>query len=992
MGTGLKMNIPFAFMSLVMLAVMAVSMWKDTHPEWMVYQDRFEKIERRILLAQRNDLARRLQHPDYHGDYLKAQKRYLDSKAASDSASGALEETEANLEELDLQQKLQDGGGSEEGAAESGGGQGAKGSTQTSKDELAALDQEFKDAGGNKPSPTQTSKDELAALDQEFKDAGGNKPSPTQTSKDELAALDQEFKDAGGNKPSPTQTSEDELAALDQEFKDTGGKKPAAAPAEGAPEAATPEVPATFEEADFTIDVKGAEARLDAAEHDLLAAESRHTKEMIGLPKEEELKRQIADTLLKEAQQGVAVAKAGLELESRKADVKNAALVAKWALDAKELQAGKGSGRAPEDPQRTRQLEESKRNLEGHVSLLRRDLRLVDSRLERNRSGKREIDQIYVDRLGAVDRCTTCHLAVEDPAFKDAPQPFRAHPGKMLQLHAVEKFGCASCHGGWGDALDLKAAHGELVGKGKPLMIGVQAQASCGKCHGESKQLVGAGTYLAGAELFRNSGCLGCHKVESVDPPAKTGPSLDRVSEKINPEWLVGWLKNPRSHTPLARMPNFGLDDGQARAIAAYLFSQRGSAPPKVPPFVPSLAPDSGQAGQHLAQSLGCLGCHSIRGEGGTVGPELTNIRNKVRPDWLSAWLHNPKAYLPQGRMPVIGLSQEENLSISNYLLSLAPPKPDSPDLLAWLNDRALAKEGSKLIVNRGCAGCHDIKGFERIAAPELTHIGDNSADLLEFGHAKGVGRNLNAWISAKLRDPKSFDTSQFHAQMPKFGFDEKEIQSLAVYLMSLTSQELPSEYTKGIRDLDMPLVAGRRVFADHSCSACHRLSGVGAKIGPELTREGEKVKPAWLFEFLKQPVRLRWWQKARMPNFHLSDKDATILTEYLMALSNQPEPYDYTPPERKVYPLADVGAKLFVEMKCQSCHPLAGKQAVAGGDTAKLGPDLGMAPMRLKSEWMFRFFKDPQGFDPGTQMPTFKRPDRVFRAVIDFLMKPHSP
>lgn len=147
-------------------------------------------------------------------------------------------------------------------------------------------------------------------------------------------------------------------------------------------------------------------------------------------------------------------------------------------------------------------------------------------------------------------------------------------------------------------------------------------------------------------------------------------------------------------------------------------------------------------------------------------------------------------------------------------------------------------------------------------------------------------------------------------------------------------------------------------------------------------------VRPAWLFGFLKQPARIRWWEDARMPNFHLTDYEATTLTEYFMALSNQPAPYEYTPPDQKVFPLADSGAKFFNDLKCQSCHPLAGKQGVVGGDTKKIGPDLGMAPVRLKKDWMLRFLRDPQAFSPGTQMPTFGKPDEQYSAIIDFLMK----
>jgi len=219
----------------------------------------------------------------------------------------------------------------------------------------------------------------------------------------------------------------------------------------------------------------------------------------------------------------------------------------------------------------------------------------------------------------------------------------------------------------------------------------------------------------------------------------------------------------------------------------------------------------------------------------------------------------------------------------------------------------------------------------------------------------------------------------------------KSDAEAITVYLQSLTAQEFPTEYRQSLLDENSPLVAGARVFARHDCTACHTISGRGGKIGPELTREGERVNPSWLFKFLKAPSRIRWWQDARMPNFHLTNEEATQLTEYFMGLSNQPAPYEYTPPDKLVFPLASAGAKYFVDLKCQSCHPIGGKQLVAGGDTKKLGPDLGLAQTRLKQDWMLRFLRDPQAVSPGTQMPSFGKPDYMYQGIIDFLMKGSS-
>ncbi len=433
-------------------------------------------------------------------------------------------------------------------------------------------------------------------------------------------------------------------------------------------------------------------------------------------------------------------------------------------------------------------------------------------------------------------------------------------------------------------------------------------------------------------------------------------------------------------------MPNLGLDDTQAQQMSIYLLNQDAALTSLKPSPMPHVATDL--AGKRLMTSLGCLGCHSVQGEGSNLGPELSHMRGKVRSEWLYAWILNPKQYLPNSQMPVFGLTRPQAELIGNYLLSLDSSKPAQRTVELNLSDKKAVAAGSELIAQRGCAGCHDIKGFSRLAAPELTFQGDKTVDLLEFGNATKVPRTAYDYMVSKIVNPRVFDTPQFSGRMPKFGMDDTEAQAIAVYLMSRTSRELPPEYITDLNSEKSPLVAGRKLFEQHSCASCHRVSGVGGKIGPELTREGEMVEPSWLFRFLKRPERLRWWQDSRMPDFHLSDAEATTLTEYLMVLSNQPAPYEYTAPESMVFPLATAGAKYFEELKCQSCHPLGGKQGVAGGDTKKLGPDLAMAPKRLKKDWMLRFLRDPQAFSPGTQMPTFNKPDYEYQAVIDFLMK----
>jgi len=95
------------------------------------------------------------------------------------------------------------------------------------------------------------------------------------------------------------------------------------------------------------------------------------------------------------------------------------------------------------------------------------------------------IKQLIVPQLSRVDRCTTCHLAIDKPQLALAEEPFTAHPGEYLKWHPPEQFGCTVCHGGQGLATEVQAAHGEVEHWEKPLLRGELVQAACNKCHGD---------------------------------------------------------------------------------------------------------------------------------------------------------------------------------------------------------------------------------------------------------------------------------------------------------------------------------------------------------------------------------------------------------------------------------------------------------------------------------------------------------------------------
>ena len=145
-----------------------------------------------------------------------------------------------------------------------------------------------------------------------------------------------------------------------------------------------------------------------------------------------------------------------------------------------------------------------------------------------------EIRQQLLPGLHRVDRCTTCHLGVEDPTMKSASQPYTYHPN--LAPHVPAKFGCTICHGGQGLATDKVNAHGKVSFWQEPVLPREYIRASCGRCHKEG-DVPGVPELTEGRRLFETQGCRGCHKLNGVG--GSIGPDLtEEGATRRLPEWL----------------------------------------------------------------------------------------------------------------------------------------------------------------------------------------------------------------------------------------------------------------------------------------------------------------------------------------------------------------------------------------------------------------------------------------------------------------------
>jgi mono/diheme cytochrome c family protein len=90
--------------------------------------------------------------------------------------------------------------------------------------------------------------------------------------------------------------------------------------------------------------------------------------------------------------------------------------------------------------------------------------------------------------------------------------------------------------------------------------------------------LAGTGTVFAGAEegkkIFEAKKCINCHTLGSAKGPmAKLGGPLDGVGAKRDAAWLKGYLTDPKSKIPTAKMPKQKLSEKDIDELVQYMLS-----------------------------------------------------------------------------------------------------------------------------------------------------------------------------------------------------------------------------------------------------------------------------------------------------------------------------------------------------------------------------------------------------------------------------------
>jgi mono/diheme cytochrome c family protein len=185
------------------------------------------------------------------------------------------------------------------------------------------------------------------------------------------------------------------------------------------------------------------------------------------------------------------------------------------------------------------------------------------------------------------------------------------------------------------------------------------------------------------------------------------------------------------------------------------------------------------------------------------------------------------------------------------------------------------------LFIDNGCHGCHLTKGFENLpkVGPDLRNI---SSKVDKVWAAKWV-ENPRAFRPT-TRMPKYFHTSN-NTEPDEIDRSQVEVRAMVEFLFS-RSEPIPYPSVSINGDASN----GAKLVREIGCVGCHLMEGepepkVGSRrrFGPALIKLGSKVKPEWLYHWLKEPRH--YAPQTRMPNMKLTDQEAMDISAYLLTL-----------------------------------------------------------------------------------------------------------
>ena len=399
-----------------------------------------------------------------------------------------------------------------------------------------------------------------------------------------------------------------------------------------------------------------------------------------------------------------------------------------------------------------------------------------------------------------------------------------------------------------------------------------------------------------GEVRFRQMMCTTCHSL-AVTRAGETkmiggdiAPELTKVGSKVNEEWLVAWLWNPKSYLEHSNMPRYGWSDEDLYKVSQYVMNKLTDS--DLLTDVPQLGPateDQGKTGKRLFTEKGCASCHALHGIAPQkdFGPDLTAVGAKNASElefskakiehnlvsYIQAKLQDPVSVNPAARMPQYDWEQADLDAVTAALLSQTGPAPTSAlqHLVVPKKDASFQPVGAfaQVYERYKCYACHGFNGYGGTLAPDLSYEGS---------------RAQKRWIAEFLKNPQTIRPTLI-LRMPQFNMSDKDADIAAEYLsMTVQKPDVDPESVGG-RQLTQAMASlGKQLYeVKYQCQSCHAIGGTGGYVGPNLNNAGNWLTPAWIEAWLRNPQALQ--PDSIEPRRNFTEEEIRALTAYLMTL-----------------------------------------------------------------------------------------------------------
>jgi len=304
--------------------------------------------------------------------------------------------------------------------------------------------------------------------------------------------------------------------------------------------------------------------------------------------------------------------------------------------------------------------------------------------------------------------------------------------------------------------------------------------------------------------------------------------------------------------------------------------------------FASSVIPGDARRGEQLFDSEQCIQCHSVKGRGGTIAPDLARrVDRDFTPTVMASlmWNHAPDmwAAMKKNNIAARTLSPEAAADLFAYFVSAR-----------YFEKPGDAGRGKAVFSSKHCADCHGIGSQKEPGAPAVS-TWDSLADPVVLAQ--------QMWNhGGKMRE--AFERKHLTWSV----LTSQELTDLLVYL-----QNLPETRALAHNFQFPPSDSGAALFQSKGCAGCH----VG-KLALEKRLRNQTLTQIVAEMWNHQPV-----MKGQSPVF--SQEEMRQLLAYIWA--NQYFRGDGSP---------DRGKKVFEAKSCATCH----NDPASGAPSLKKGKD----------------------------------------------------